>query len=201
MPGVCQSIKSSNFGVSKVGSRWMGHVNRVRGGDTDLDMRGASTSTAPRSLRARTCSSRIRAGEFVGALEVIDDHIRKHHNIRSSPHCGCYRARLTLPQHHGHLEEAQMTFQSISGLTNRGELATSGMFACSFAALPVAGLPSDSLLPLVIENRSDRGFPQPKPHEVLSWSPERNAAGISGYPTGSVTVPHSAGEPIIPPVK
>jgi hypothetical protein len=33
-----------------------------------------------------------------------------------------------------------------------------GMFACSLTAFPVASLPSDSLPPIVIDNRSDRGF-------------------------------------------
>ena len=93
-----------------------------------------------------------------------------------------------------------MTFQSISSLTSQRELATSGMFACSFTVLPVASLPSDWLLPIVIENQSERGFPQPKPHGVLSWSPQRIPAAISGYPAGSVTVPLSGGGRIIPPV-
>lgn len=56
-----------------------------------------------------------------------------------------------------------MTFNSISSFTRQRELATLGMFACSLTAFPVANLPSDSLLLIVIENRSDRGFPQPKP--------------------------------------
>ena len=64
-----------------------------------------------------------------------------------------------------------MTFNSISSFTSQRELATLGMFTCSLTAFPVASLPSASLLPIVIENRSDRGFPQPKPHGVLSWRP------------------------------
>ena len=73
-----------------------------------------------------------------------------------------------------------MTFNSISSFTSQRELATLGMFTCSLTAFPVASLPSDSLLPIVIKNRSDQGFPQPKPHGVLSWSPERNAAAMPG---------------------
>ena len=52
-----------------------------------------------------------------------------------------------------------MTFNSISSLTSQGELATLGVFACSFTAFPVVSLPSDSLLPIVIENQSDRPPP------------------------------------------
>ena len=51
-----------------------------------------------------------------------------------------------------------MTFNSISSFTSQRELATLGMFACSLTAFPVASLPSDSLPPIVIDNRSDRGF-------------------------------------------
>jgi hypothetical protein len=93
-----------------------------------------------------------------------------------------------------------MTFQSIGGLTSQGELAISGMFACSFTVLPVARLPSDWLLPIVIEDQSERGFPQPNPPGAVSSSPQRIPAAISGYPAGSVAVPLSGGEPIIPPV-
>jgi hypothetical protein len=64
-----------------------------------------------------------------------------------------------------------MTFNSISSLTSQRELATLEMFACSITAFPVASLPSDSLLPLVIENRSDRGWhgqnPMASCHGVL----------------------------------
>jgi hypothetical protein len=56
-----------------------------------------------------------------------------------------------------------MTFSSISSLPNQGELTTLGMFACSLSAFPVASLPSDSLLPSVIANRSDRTHRPPNP--------------------------------------
>ena len=75
-----------------------------------------------------------------------------------------------------------MTFNSISSLTSQGELATLGMFACSLTAFPVARLPSDSLLPIVIENQSDREFPQPKPHDALS----RDAAKTGGFRESAV---------------
>jgi len=140
-----------------------------------LDVRALTSAL----LASSTCTT-LRSPLWEANIKAVtpSDHIREHHNIRCLPYCGCYRTRLTLPEPHGYLEEAQMTFQSISSLTNQRELATLGMFACSFATLPVASLPSESLLPLVIENRSDRGFPQPKPHGVLSCSPERNAAAI-----------------------
>ena len=64
-----------------------------------------------------------------------------------------------------------MTFNSSGSFTSQRELATSGMFACSLTAFPVASLPSDSLTPMVIDNRSDRGS-------------QRNAAAI---PVGAAT--------------
>ena len=82
-----------------------------------------------------------------------------------------------------------MTFNS-SSFTSQRELTTLGMFTCSLTAFPVASLPSDSLPFIVIDNRSDRGFPQPKPHGVLPWGPERNAvaipAGLSSNPFSKV---------------
>ena len=81
-----------------------------------------------------------------------------------------------------------MTFNSIGSFTSQRELATSGMFACSLTAFPVASLPSDSLTPMVIDNRSDRGFLRPRPHCVLSWRLEGDAA--------ATTDPHESEQPL-----